>query len=186
MKKWFSRGAWLLILGILLVAIDQVIKAWVKASMVPGEQIFVIGQWFRLCFVENEGFAFGMKFGGVWGKYALSLFRIGLFSVLTVWIARLCRRPEIPAGVLAGLTLIDAGALGNIIDCLFYGLIYTPHYPFLQGRVVDMFYFPIIRTEHFVFFEPVFNFADACVTVGAIYLLLFQWRFFVAEEKKEG
>jgi len=181
-----SRGARLVILGIVLVVVDQVIKTLVKTGMVPGEQIFVIGQWFRLCFVENEGFAFGMKFGGVWGKYVLSIFRIGLFAVLTVWIARLCRRPEIPGGVLVGLTLIDAGALGNIIDCMFYGLIYTPHYPFLQGRVVDMLYFPIIRTENFVFFEPVFNFADSCVTVGAIYLLLFHWKFFLSEDKNEG
>lgn len=173
-------------LGLVLVVIDQVIKILVKEHMTLGEQIMVIGEWFRLCFVENEGFAFGMKFGGVWGKYLLSLFRIGLFGALTVWIARLSRRPEIPGGVLVGLTLIDAGALGNIIDCLFYGLIFTPHAPFLQGKVVDMFYFPIIRTENFVFFEPVFNFADSCVTVGAIYLLLFHWKFFLAEEKKEG
>ncbi|MBO4447661.1 MAG: signal peptidase II [Bacteroidales bacterium] len=179
-----SKQAKLVILGVALVVADQVIKTLVKENMFLGEQIKVIGEWFRICFVENEGFAFGMKFGGVVGKYALSIFRIALFGVLTWWIAKLCKRGDVPTGVLVGLTLIDAGALGNIIDCLFYGLIYTPHYPFLQGRVVDMFYFPIIRTENFVFFEPVFNFADSCVTVGAFYLILFHWKFFVAEDKK--
>lgn len=173
------RGTRLVVLGLLLVVADQVIKVLVKGSMLPGEQIKVIGEWFRLCFVENEGFAFGMKFGGVAGKYILSVFRICLFTALTVWIAKLNKRPETPSGVLTGLALIDAGALGNIIDCMFYGLIFSPHRPFLQGKVVDMFYFPIIRTENFVFFEPVFNLADSCVTVGAIYLLLFQWKFFL-------
>ena len=173
-----SKGTRLIALGVALVVIDQIIKYLVKANMSVGEQIPVIGQWFRLCFVENEGMAFGMKFGGAVGKFLLSLFRLCLCGALVWWISSLCRKGAAPTGVLVGLTLITAGAFGNIIDCLFYGLIWD-YAPFMFGRVVDMFYFPIIRTaEKVIFFSPVFNFADSCVTVGAFYLLLFQWKFF--------
>ena len=183
-----SRGARLLILGVLLVIADQVIKYLVKTNMALGEQIPVIGNWFRLCFVENEGMAFGMKFGGSVGKFLLSLFRIVLFGVLCWWIHSLDKARKAPTGVLVGLTLITAGALGNIIDCLFYGLFWD-YAPFMFGKVVDMFYFPLIDTvwpdwmplvggTPFRFFEPVFNFADSCVTVGAFYLILFQYKFF--------
>ena len=177
-----SRGARLIVLGVLLVVVDQVIKYLVKTNMSLGEQIPVIGNWFRLCFVENEGMAFGMKFGGAVGKFLLSLFRIVLFGVLCWWIASLDRRKKAPTGVLVGLTLITAGALGNIIDCLFYGLIWD-YAPFMFGKVVDMFYFPLIHNAagEVIFFSPVFNFADSCVTVGAFYLLLFHWKFFVKE-----
>jgi len=171
-----SKGAKLIALGIVLVVIDQVIKVLVKEDMYLGEQIFVIGQWFRLCFVENEGMAFGMKFGGVIGKYFLTFFRVCLGCALVWWIASLARK-NTPTGVLVGLTMIASGAFGNVIDCLFYGLIWD-YAPFMQGRVVDMFYFPIIRTQNFVFFEPVFNFADSCVCVGSFYLILFKWKFF--------
>lgn len=182
MKK--SKGTWLIALGILLVVIDQIIKYLVKTNMFLGEQIPVIGEWFRLCFIENEGMAFGMSFGGAVGKFLLSLFRIFL-SVFLIWyIARLCRNPEVPTGVLVGLTLITAGAVGNIIDCLFYGIIWD-YAPFMFGKVVDMFYFPIIRDgDRVIFFSPVFNFADSCVTCGAFYLVLFQWKFFSASGKK--
>jgi signal peptidase II len=177
-----SRGARLLILGVVLVVVDQVIKYLVKTNMGLGEQINVIGNWFRLCFVENEGMAFGMKFGGSVGKFLLSLFRIVLFGLLCWWIYSLDKARKAPTGVLVGLTLITAGALGNIIDCLFYGLIWD-YAPFMFGRVVDMFYFPLIHNAagEVIFFSPVFNFADSCVTVGAFYLLLFHWRFFVKE-----
>ena len=178
-----SRGKKLVILGVLLVVVDQVVKYLVKTNMDLGEQIFVIGQWFRLCFVENEGMAFGMKFGGAVGKFLLSLFRIVLCSVLVWWIHKLDRKGNTPVGVLVGLTLITAGAFGNIIDCLFYGLIWD-YAPFMFGKVVDMFYFPIIRDgARTIFFSPVFNFADSCVTVGAFYLVLFQWRFFSESDK---
>ena len=169
-------------LGVLLVVVDQVIKYLVKTNMSLGEQIPVIGNWFRLCFVENEGMAFGMKFGGSVGKFLLSFFRIILFGALCWWIASLDRQKKAPAGVLVGLTLITAGALGNIIDCLFYGLIWD-YAPFMFGKVVDMFYFPLIHNAagEVIFFSPVFNFADSCVTVGAFYLLLFHWKFYVKE-----
>ena len=197
-----STGKKLIALGVLLVVIDQVIKVLVKTDMSIGQHIDVIGNWFKLVFIENEGMAFGMKFGGAVGKFCLSLFRICLCGALVWWISRLCRKNEkaraegspapVPTGVMVGLTLITAGAFGNIIDCLFYGLIWD-YAPFMFGKVVDMFYFPIINTTWpawmpwiggtpFTFFDPVFNFADSCVTVGAFYLLLFQWKFFARED----
>lgn len=196
-----SRGKKLIILGVLLVVIDQVIKVLVKTNMSIGESIHVFGDWFQIYFIENEGMAFGMKFGGAVGKFLLSLFRLVFFGLLVYWISRLLKRSDTPSGVTAGLTMIAAGAMGNIIDCLFYGLIWN-YAPFMFGRVVDMFYFPIIDTTFpewmpliggnpFRFFAPVFNFADSCVTCGALYLIFFQWRFFTREdhpsdEKKSG
>ena len=204
-----SKGPKLLALGILLVIIDQVIKILVKTNMCLGEHFSVIGNWFQILFIENEGMAFGMKFGGAVGKACLSIFRIVLSAVLIWWISKLCKRgsdrdpsrPAVPTGVLVGLTLITAGALGNIFDCLFYGLVFSEstvmqvaqfggsYAPFLFGKVVDMFYFPLFTWPDWVpliggdiFFSPVFNFADSCVSVGAVYLLLFQYKFFSAEE----
>ena len=177
-----SKGAKLAILGILLVIIDQVIKVLVKTNMSLGEVIPVFGNWFRLCFVENEGMAFGMKFGGLFGKVLLSLFRILLSGFLIWWISKLVKRPDTPVGVLIGLTLITAGAFGNIIDCFFYGIIWPElrlagaPFGFMFGKVVDMF--------SATFFPPVFNFADSCVTVGAFYLILFQWKFFSRDDKQ--
>ena len=206
-----SKGKRLLILGVILVVIDQVIKILVKTNMQIGEHFNVIGNWFQIFFIENEGMAFGMKFGGAVGKFLLSFFRIALSGALCWWIVSLVRKsvdskgtlallpdgkPVVPTGVLVGLTLITAGAFGNIIDSLFYGVIFD-YAPLMFGRVVDMFYFPLIDTfwpdwvpfvggDRLLFFAPVFNFADSCVTVGAFYLILFQNRFFTrAEEKKE-
>lgn len=196
-----NKGKKLLLLGIVLVVIDQVIKILVKTNMSIGEQFNVIGDWFRILFIENKGMAFGMSFGGVVGKYILTAFRIGLFAFLVWWIRKLLRRENpVPTGVLVGLTLIAAGALGNIFDCLFYGLIFSEsapgvvatfggHYaPFMQGKVVDMLYFPLWIWPDWVpfvggdvFFEPIFNFADSCVTVGALYLIIFQFKFFSRE-----
>ena len=210
-----GKGKLLLIFGIVLVIIDQVIKVLVKTNMSLGEHFSVLGDWFQILFIENEGMAFGMKFGGMWGKLALSLFRIVLCALLCWWITKLVRRGTpraggedakrevVPTGVLVGLTLITAGAFGNIIDSLFYGLVFSEsvpgqvavfggsYAPLLFGKVVDMFYFPLWTWPDWVpwlgghiFFEPVFNFADSCVTVGAIYLILFQWKFFSKEEEK--
>ena len=206
-----SKGKKLLILGVILVVIDQVVKILVKTNMQIGEHFSVIGNWFQIFFIENEGMAFGMKFGGAVGKFLLSFFRIALSGALCWWIVSLVRKsvdskgtlallpdgkPVVPIGVLVGLTLITAGAFGNIIDSLFYGVIFD-YAPLMFGRVVDMFYFPLIDTfwpdwvpfvggDRLLFFAPVFNFADSCVTVGAFYLILFQNRFFTrAEEKKD-
>ena len=191
-----SKGSKLLILGILLVVIDQIIKILVKTEMQLGETINVIGDWFKLHFVLNKGMAFGMAFGGLWGKVLLSVFRIVLFGALCWWISSLAKKEQTPVGVLVGLTMITAGAFGNIIDCLFYGIIWPetvmPGAPFafMFGQVVDMFYFPLFDYKlpwmeyPRTFFGAVFNFADSCVTCGAIYLLLFQYRFFAKEEEK--
>ena len=203
-----SKGTKLFALGVLLVVIDQIMKILVKTNMQIGEHFNVIGNWFQIFFIENEGMAFGMKFGGMAGKFCLSLFRIILFGLLFWWISSLSRKsvtpdggkallpdgktPVVPTGLLVGLTLIAAGAMGNLIDCLFYGLIFD-YAPFMFGRVVDMLYFPLIDTvwptwmpfvggERFLFFAPIFNFADSCVTVGAIYLLIFQYSFFMRED----
>ena len=189
-----SKAKKLIILGVVLVVLDQIIKVLVKTNMDLGETIYVIGEWFRLHFVLNKGLAFGMAFGGLVGKVLLSAFRIVLFGGLCWWIGKLAKKPETPMGVLVGLTMITAGAFGNIIDCFFYGLIWpetiTPGAPFafMFGQVVDMFYFPLFdyrlpwmeypRT----FFGAVFNFADSCVTCGAFYLLLFQYKFFSKED----
>ena len=190
-----SKGTRLLILGIVLVVLDQIIKVLVKTNMDLGETIDVIGDWFKLHFVLNKGMAFGMAFGGLVGKVLLSLFRIVLFVVLFRWIKKLASKPETPMGVLVGLTMITAGALGNIVDCFFYGLIWpetiTPGAPFalMFGQVVDMFYFPLFDYKMpwmdypRTFFGAVFNFADSCVTCGAIYLLLFQYKYFSKEDK---
>ena len=205
-----SKGKKLLLLGLVLVVIDQIIKIVVKTNMELGQHIYVIGNWFQILFIENEGMAFGMKFGGAVGKFLLSFFRIGLFAALCWWISSLVRKSldadgkpvlladgskRVPQGVLIGLTLITAGALGNMIDSLFYGIIFD-YAPFMFGKVVDMFYFPIIDTtwpswmpfvggKDFLFFAPVFNFADSCVTVGALYLIFFQYKFFARSDEPE-
>lgn len=200
----------LAVFAILLLVIDQVSKILVKTNMHLGESIPVLGQWFHILFIENEGMAFGMSFGGELGKYLLTTFRIILFGVMLYYIRSLLRRDSVPMGVLVGLTAIMVGALGNIIDCMFYGLIFEQstmgtvadlvpmgqgYGKFMLGKVVDMLYFPIINTtlpdwfpinggEQFIFFRPIFNIADSCITVGALYLILFKWRFFSAESKK--
>lgn len=205
-----SEGKKLILLGMILVVFDQVVKILVKTNMEIGDHFNVIGNWFQIYFIENEGMAFGMKFGGTVGKFLLSLFRIGLFALLWWWIASLVKkrfdsegkvvlkedgRQKVPEGVLVGLTLITAGAFGNILDCLFYGIIFN-YAPFMFGRVVDMLYFPLIDTfwpqwmpfvggERLLFFAPVFNIADSCVTIGALYLIFFQYRFFLSEDKKQ-
>lgn len=193
MGKGRNKGLWLILLGMLLVVIDQVIKVAVKTEMIPGVPVPVLGRWFQLVFVENAGMAFGMgSNGGVWVKLALTLFRIGLFIFLVWWIRKLAVQGTAPAGVLIGLTLISAGALGNLLDSMFYGIIWPElmvdgaPFGFLFGKVVDMFWFPLIRNAagECIFFKPVFNFADSCVTVGAFYLLLFQYRFFASSEEK--
>lgn len=193
MGKGRIKGLWLILLGMLLVVIDQIIKVVVKTEMIPGVPVPVLGRWFQLVFVENAGMAFGMgSNGGVWVKLALTLFRIGLFIFLVWWIRKLAVQGAAPAGVLIGLTLISAGALGNLLDSMFYGIIWPElmvdgaPFGFLFGKVVDMFWFPLIRNAagECIFFKPVFNFADSCVTVGAFYLLLFQYRFFASAEEK--
>ena len=203
-----TKGKIITLSVILLLVIDQVIKFAVKLNMTLGESIHVFGDWFRICFVENNGMAFGMQFGGVIGKILLTSFRIVLIGGIIYYIKKvLLKNSDTPAGVLAGVSLVLVGAIGNVIDCIFYGQIFTAssfgmmaeflptgggYAPLMMGKVVDMFYFPLIDTtlpewvpfwggEHFVFFRPVFNFADSCISVGVVYLLLFHYKFFSKE-----
>ena len=184
-----------IILFMTVLVIDQIIKVCVKTGMHLGERI-EITSWFSLVFVENNGMAFGWELWG--GKLFLTLFRVVAVCLIGWFIHSEIKRRR-PTGYIVCLTLIAAGAAGNIIDCLFYGLIFnTPPYPqvadfqpwgygygeFLYGKVVDMFYFPLIEWDmptwmpiysgqHCVFFSPIFNFADAAISCGIIALLLF-------------
>lgn len=190
-----SKGTRITLLVILLLIIDQIIKILVKTNMSIGQSIHVFGDWFQILFIENNGMAFGLQFGEGWGKLALSLCRLVLIGLIIVYIRRLLKKPDVPGGVLFGMAAILCGAIGNMIDSMFYGIIFD-YAPFLYGRVVDMFYFPIIDTtlpanfpfwggRHIIFFRPIFNFADSCITCGAIYLLLFQWKFFAGDKAGE-
>ena len=183
-----SRGFGLGVFVSCLLVIDQVSKILVKTNMQIGEIIHVFGNWFQILFIENNGMAFGMQFGGSIGKLMLTLLRVVLVAVIFIYIRKLLKKPETPTGVLFGLAAILCGALGNIIDCLFYGVIFD-YAPLFYGRVVDMLYFPLIDTvlpagfpiwggQHIIFFRPIFNIADSCITCGAIYLILFKWKFF--------
>ncbi len=189
MKK---RTFWILIAALLVL--DQLVKIFIKTHMTLDEHIAVFGSWFYIRFIENPGAAFGFSFGGDYGKLALSLFRLVAVGAIVWLMYRLFRRRDTPKGIFVGLGLILAGALGNIVDSLFYGLIFNEStfgtvaalFPpeggyagFLHGRVVDMLYFPLIRNAagEVVFFSPVFNLADTYISIGVIYLLLFQWKF---------
>lgn len=197
-KKQFRLVA---ILVTALIVIDQVVKIIVKTTMQHGEEIFVLGDWFRICFIENKGIAFGML-TGEWmagtGKVILTLLRIVASGALAWFLVR-CVRRGTRTPVLIYLSLILAGAIGNVIDSCFYGLIFSDSYyhvatlfpegggygKFLQGKVVDMFYFPLFEFDwpqwipfvgghHFKFFNAIFNVADACVTVGVFWMAIDQ------------
>ena len=191
------RGVLAVLIVLLVLVIDQVIKIWVKTHMTLHEQIEILS-WFKIVFIENNGMAYGMEIGS---KLVLSLFRIAAISVLGWYIFGQVRK-QARWGYIVCLSMILAGAIGNMIDSMFYGLVfnasseYYVSYPvpfgtgyasFLTGKVVDMFYFPLIVTtwpewmpmvggEPYVFFSPIFNFADASISVGVILLLLFYRR----------
>lgn len=165
----------LLVAAIVLVAIalDQWLKVYIKTHFYLGEA-HEITSWFWLCFVENDGMAFGIEW---FSKLALTLFRIVVVGVLGWYIHKLIRRGTARTGYLVTLAFVLAGALGNIIDCVFYGKIWG-YAGWMYGKVVDMFYFPLIRNSagEVVFFRPVFNIADCCITCAVIVLLLFYRR----------
>jgi len=204
------RNVVLIIASIILV--DQVLKIWIKTNYSFGDVKHVMGlQWFQLYFIENEGMAWGWKFGGEWGKMILTLFRLGAVIFGTWYLIKIVKN-KYHRGFIVCAALIYAGALGNLIDSMFYGLIFSssdystiakifPHgggyAGFLHGRVVDMLYFPIIRSsfpgwlpvwggEKFIFFSPIFNIADASISTGVIALLLFQKRFFKKHHPDEN
>jgi signal peptidase II len=191
---------------LLVILADQALKFYIKLHYSVGEEHEVIGKWFRLHFVENEGMAWGWKFGGGFGKIILTVFRLGA----VIWGSFLLRdfiRKHYHKGFIICAALIYAGALGNLIDSLFYGLMFDASDPIVRnvahlfpksggyaslfhGKVVDMLYFPLIENKHypswfpffggdeFTFFSPVFNIADASISVGVIVILIFQNKFF--------
>lgn len=189
-KAWMAVA---IVVAILLI--DQIIKIEVKTNMTLGETKRVT-DWFYIEFIENNGMAYGMKFIN---KLVLSLFRLFAIGFIGYYLAKIIKKNVAPLGYIVLIAMVLAGAAGNLIDCLFYGLIFDASTPFtvsqfvpfgegystfLHGKVVDMFYFPIIQTtwpewvpyfgdSEYVFFSPVFNFADACISVGVVALLLF-------------
>ena len=198
----------LLVIVIILVA-DQILKIWVKTNFYLGEERKVIGNWFLLHFVENRGMAFGFEFAGRWGKVLLTLFRLVAASAIMIYLLQIIKK-GIPTGLVVCIAMIFAGAVGNIIDSAFYGMIFTDSYgrvaeafpkgggyeTFLHGSVVDMFFFPLIKgtwpswspinaNQSFLFFRPVFNIADSSITVGISIILLFYRKVFNDLEKKK-
>lgn len=197
-----------LLIVFLVILFDQALKFYIKTNFYYGEEVNIFGSWFKLHFIENEGMAFGMKLSqAAIGKLVLTLFRLAAVVFGFFLLKRLVKK-EYSNGVIICGSLILAGALGNLIDSIFYGMIFTEStfhlaklVPFgkgygelFHGRVVDMLYFPLVDTrlpewvpfmggKDFVFFEPVFNIADAAISVGVITLVLFQKKLI---HKKEG
>jgi signal peptidase II len=201
MKKFLDILSKPLVIIFLVLFVDQFVKVWIKTTMYLGQEFPVLGNWFYIHFTENPGMAFGMEFGGEWGKLALSLFRIVAVSGIAYVLFTLPKTT--PKGLKVCGSLILAGAIGNIIDSAFYGVIFNDSFnqlatflpegggyeTFLHGRVVDMFWFPLFSGtfpdwfplwggEDYLFFRPVFNVADAAISVGIGVIFIFQKRFF--------
>lgn len=195
--RWRAIMASAIVLVVLLL--DQIIKIAVKLTMYLHESFSVCGDWFYIYFTENPGMAFGMEIGS---KLFLTLFRVAAVSFLIYYLYNIVRKGKFPTGYVVCISMMLAGALGNIIDCLFYGEIFTDsigrvaslvpwgegYGNFLYGKVVDMFYFPLfefnwpqwmpfVGGEHFVFFSPIFNFADASISCSVIIIALFYYKY---------
>ena len=202
-----SNGKLAALIIALVIVIDQALKIWVKTHFYYGEEV-EITSWFKLLFIENNGMAFGMELGS---KLLLTLFRIIASGAFIYYLWRLRNSDDVPKGYIACIALITAGALGNVIDCIAYGLIFNNPMPpqvaqlfppdggyatLFNGRVVDMLYFPLcewnwpqwmpmIGGNHFVFFQPIFNIADASLSVSVIVLILFYARYLATISPKE-
>lgn len=191
------RRCWIVIF--LIVILDQILKIWVKTTMALGELIPVCGDWFNVYFIENNGMAFGWQFSELpIGKILLVLLRLVAIVLLILWLKKLAAR-QTSTGPLIGVSLVTAGAIGNSIDCLFYGLVFNEstftqvatfmpsgggYSHFMLGRVVDMLYFPLFTIPDWVpglggqiFFSPIFNLADSAITIGVLFLLIFHWKW---------
>ncbi len=207
-----KKTGWVIATIFIVVILDQLLKFHIKMNYPIGGGFKIMGlDWARIHFVENEGMAFGLSFGGVIGKYILSIFRICMVGFLIYLLGTLIRQ-KTSLGLQLSFALIIAGAIGNILDSAFFGLIFSNSsyhqgniaelFPaaggyagFLQGRVVDMFYFPMINSSYpdwfpfiggdsFSFFRPVFNIADSAISIGVALILLFHRSYFLAEDKE--
>ena len=198
-----------ILLILLILLIDQTLKIWIKTHLAPGGEIVIFKNWFILHFIENNGMAFGLEFGNHIGKYFLSIFRLIAIGLLGWYLQKLLKR-EAPFGLIACFSMIMAGAIGNMIDGAFYGMIfnYNPgevatlfptgggYSSFLMGRVVDMFYFPLIETNYpgwvpflggqdLIFFRHIFNVADSAVSIGVFSIFIFHRHHFGDGKKVE-
>jgi signal peptidase II len=183
------------LLVIFIVFIDQIIKTWVRTHMYMGQEIHLLGDRGMLRYTENNGMAFGMELGGSFGKLLLTIFRIAAVLSIGYGLVYLIKY-KYHRGLIMCVALIMAGALGNIVDSTFYGLLYQ-HLPIFYGRVVDMFYFPLVSGnfpqwvpvwggQDFVFFRPIFNLADSAISVGVILILFRQSHYFKREIPEEA
>lgn len=174
-----------IIMGVLIA--DQMLKYWVKTNMFLGEEIFIVGKYFRFHFLENNGIAFGLQLGGMWGKIVLTLFRLALAGFILYLLNSFIKKGA-KRGFIGAMALIFAGACGNIIDSVFYGVAFENINAYqgswFQGRVVDMLYFPLVQTtfptwmpnvggQPFEFFAPVFNLADSAISTGVMIIAFF-------------
>ncbi|WP_219224054.1 lipoprotein signal peptidase [Pedobacter antarcticus] len=183
-----------ILLILLVVLIDQLSKTWIKTNMFIGQEYKILGNWFIIHFTENNGMAFGMEFGGEFGKLALSLFRILAVAGIGYGLHYMIKH-KYHRGLILNVALIFSGALGNIIDSVFYGKIYD-YATLFHGRVVDMLYFPLMEGvfpkwvpiwggEEYIFFRPVFNIADSAIFIGVVTILIFQKTYFKEEVREE-
>ena len=199
-----------LFLILLILFADQTLKIWVKTHMMLGQEYRILGNWFIIHFLENNGMAFGLEISGEFGKIILSIFRIIAVAAIGWYLVHLIRL-NASGGLILSISLVMAGAIGNIIDSAFYGIIFSDSYfrvaeflpqgggysSFLHGQVVDMLYFPVIKgnfpgwfpiwgSQEFIFFRPVFNLADSSITIGVALILIFQKRFFKHQEPEKS